>query len=172
MKYLCLKNVHKEIIFALLARHWKMMLYPILWSFIGLLNLKEVDWVLEMNHIRMTFDLRYGRKCKKNDKLIFKDIKIIIKHLVEIQKISFGSIQSVLTGSLWFKKVSAWRVARILTDANKKRRVEISQRNFAIILLPWTKRRSIISVRKLRAKAWLGNHYPLRPRINKFRVAK
>lgn len=100
-------------------------------------------WVSEFKRGRSTCedDLRSGRpstsiteeNIKKVEKLVLEDRRITIKHLAEVLKISFGSIQSILTDSLGFRKVSARWVPRMLTEENKKRRLEISKRNLEIL---------------------------------------
>lgn len=96
-------------------------------------------WVAEFKRGRSSCkdDPRSGRpstsiteeNVKKVEKLVLDDRRITIKYLAKILKISFGSIQSILTDSLGFKKVSARWVPRMLTEENKNRRLEISKRN-------------------------------------------
>lgn len=96
-------------------------------------------WVAEFKRGRSSCkdDPRSGRpstsvteeNVKKVENLVLEDRRMTIKHIAEILKISFGSIQSILIDSLGFKKVSARWVPRMLTDENKKRRLEISKRN-------------------------------------------
>ncbi|KAL0831014.1 hypothetical protein ABMA28_001900 [Loxostege sticticalis] len=100
-------------------------------------------WVAEFKRGRSTCedDQRTGRpstsvteeNVKKVEKMVLEDRRITIKYLAETLKISFGSIQSILTNSLGFKKVSARWVPRMLTEENKKRRLEISKRNLEML---------------------------------------
>lgn len=100
-------------------------------------------WVADFKRGRSSCedDQRSGRpSCsvteedvKKFENLVLEDRRITIKQLAEILKISFGSIQSILTDSLGFRKVSARWVPRMLTDENKRRRLEISKRNLEML---------------------------------------
>lgn len=100
-------------------------------------------WVAEFKRGRLSCedDHRSGRpstsvteeNVKKVENLILQDRRITIKHLADILKISFGSIQSIVTDSLGFRKVSARWVPRMLTDENKRRRLEISKRNLEML---------------------------------------
>lgn len=86
-------------------------------------------------------DTRSGRpttaatqeNIKKIEEIVKADRRVTIRYLAEILKLSFGTIQFILTRTLKFKKVAARWVPRMLTDAQKKSRVDISKLNLAII---------------------------------------
>ncbi|CAK1591719.1 unnamed protein product [Parnassius mnemosyne] len=57
------------------------------------------------------------------------DRKVTIRHVAEVTGISYGSVQRILANELHMKKVSARWVPRMLTDEQKKNRVDISRVN-------------------------------------------
>lgn len=134
IRYLCLKKMSTKEIFSDIQQTLGDNALP--YSTVAY-------WVAEFKRGRSSCkdDPRSGRpstsvteaNIKKVEKLVLEDRRITIKHLAEILKISFGSIQSILTDSLGFRKVSARWVPRMLTDENKKRRLEVSKVNLQIL---------------------------------------
>lgn len=60
--------------------------------------------------------------------LVMKDRRLTIRYLAEVCKISFGSVQGILTAVLELHKYSARWVPRLLTPDQKRNRVTTSQR--------------------------------------------
>lgn len=134
IKYLCLKKMSTKDIFLDIQQTLGDDALP--YSTVAY-------WVAEFKRgrVKCEDDPRSGRpstsitdeNVKKVEDLVLQDRRMSIKHLAETLKISFGSIQSILSVSLGFKKVSARWVPRMLTDANKERRLEISKRNLDLL---------------------------------------
>lgn len=97
-------------------------------SITELLNLKEVDRVVK---IRVVFNLDHRKNLVLEDVILSSKVKFsfFLHKTSRDLKISFRSIQSILTDSLGFINVSP----RMLTDENKKRRMEMSRRNLEIL---------------------------------------
>lgn len=97
-------------------------------SITELLNLKEVDRVVK---IRVVFNLDHRKNLVLEDVILSSKVKFsfFLHKTSRDLKISFRSIQSILTDSLGFINVSP----RMLTDENKKRWMEMSRRNLEIL---------------------------------------
>ncbi|XP_073399608.1 histone-lysine N-methyltransferase SETMAR-like [Dendrobates tinctorius] len=66
---------------------------------------------------------------KKVEEVVLADRRVTIRHVAEVTGISYGSIQRILAKELHMKKVSARWVPKMLTDEQKKKRVDISIAN-------------------------------------------
>ncbi|XP_045451016.1 histone-lysine N-methyltransferase SETMAR-like [Melitaea cinxia] len=66
---------------------------------------------------------------KKVKDVVLADQRVTIRHAAEVTGISYGSVQRILANELHLKKVSARWVPRMLTDEQKKNRVDISRVN-------------------------------------------
>lgn len=66
---------------------------------------------------------------KKVEDVVLADRRVTIRHVAEVTGISYGSVQRILANELHMKKVSARWVPRMLTDEQKKNRVDISRVN-------------------------------------------
>ncbi|KAM3914022.1 histone-lysine N-methyltransferase SETMAR-like [Leptodactylus fuscus] len=65
----------------------------------------------------------------KKVEVVLADKRVTIRHVARVTGISYGSIQRILTNELHMRKVSARWVPRMLTDEQKKKRVDISRAN-------------------------------------------
>lgn len=68
---------------------------------------------------------------KKIEDIVLADRRVTVRHLAEVTGISYGSVQNILTSKMNMKKVSARWVPRMLTDEQKKKRVDLSRANLA-----------------------------------------
>ncbi|KAL0822131.1 hypothetical protein ABMA28_004265 [Loxostege sticticalis] len=163
IKYLCLKKMSTKEIFLDIQQTLGDHALP--YSTVAY-------WIAEFKRGRSTCedDQRTGRpstsvteeNVKKVEKMVLEDRRITIKYLAETLKISFGSIQSILTNSLGFKKVSArWRNLEMLTSDPYEfcPRVVTMDETWVHHFDPETKRQSM---------SWKR---PSSPPIKKFRVA-
>ncbi|CAK1599713.1 unnamed protein product [Parnassius mnemosyne] len=66
---------------------------------------------------------------KKVEDVVLADRRLTIRQVAEVTGISYGSVQRILANELHMKKVSARWVPRMLTDDQKKNRVDISRVN-------------------------------------------
>ncbi|XP_045453244.1 histone-lysine N-methyltransferase SETMAR-like [Melitaea cinxia] len=66
---------------------------------------------------------------KKVEDVVLADRRVTIRYEAEVTGISYGSVQRILANELHMKKVSARWVPRMLTDEQKKNRIDISRVN-------------------------------------------
>lgn len=67
------------------------------------------------------------------DEIVQKDRRVTIRYIAETLKLSFGAVQSIIRDILKYNKVTARWVPRMLTDAQRNTRVQISKENLSII---------------------------------------
>ncbi|XP_073527124.1 histone-lysine N-methyltransferase SETMAR-like [Phyllobates terribilis] len=65
----------------------------------------------------------------KVEEVVLADRRVTIRHVAEVTGISYGSIQRILAKELHMRNVSAHWVPKMLTDEQKKKRVDISIAN-------------------------------------------
>ena len=72
-------------------------------------------------------DARSQENINRVEKLINSDRRVNIHHIGRTLGLSYGTVQRIIHDDLKLKKLSARWVPRMLTKAQKKRRVEVSQ---------------------------------------------
>lgn len=70
-----------------------------------------------------------AENVKKVEDIVLADRRVTIRHVAEVTGISYGSVQRIFANELEMRKVSARWVPRMLTDEQKKKRVDISRAN-------------------------------------------
>ena len=95
-------------------------------------------WVAEFKRGKedVTDDSRAGRpvnvvtdeQSEAVHRAVMSDRRVTIRELVKTLGISFGSIQTILSEVLYMKKLSARWVPRMLTEDQKKTRVNMSRK--------------------------------------------
>jgi len=100
--------------------HWGMMvLHTVLWK-IGLLNLNVLEVALSMSIVQDAS----GPKDAAND-MLNKDRRLTIRHIAETTSINCSTVHRIVSEDLGMSTVSAHWVPKMLTEEQKKVRVDV-----------------------------------------------
>ncbi|XP_077156041.1 histone-lysine N-methyltransferase SETMAR-like [Ranitomeya variabilis] len=130
IKYLCLKKMTTKDIHSDLAETLgdSSLPYSTVACWAKEFKLGRTSMEDEHREGRPSTSLNEGN-VKKVEEVVLADRRVTIRHVAEVTGISYGNIQRILAKELHMRKVSSRWVPKMLTDEQKKKRVDISIAN-------------------------------------------